>query len=179
MTPLPLLLNKLKLSVSISLTCKNWFIPFKRVARLVVVHLLIRSVKPPVATLKGTYMLLRESIMQEGVLPSNTIPNPQENIKVVTTHSGITLVGPLVPPPPLSSSFKEVERDPETTTDQVHISSPESTARVPSPIVQPAPASKPNKIPERNPRQPPIPYPSRLNKDKLQDKSDIQIHNFL
>ncbi|GKE46751.1 hypothetical protein Tco_1478009 [Tanacetum coccineum] len=28
-------------------------------------------------------------------------------------------------------------------------------------------------LPERNPRQPPIPYPSRLNKDKLQDKSDI------
>ncbi|GKA00249.1 reverse transcriptase domain-containing protein [Tanacetum coccineum] len=30
-----------------------------------------------------------------------------------------------------------------------------------------------------NPHQPPIPYPSRLNKDKLQDKSDIQIHKFL
>ncbi|GJY42643.1 reverse transcriptase domain-containing protein [Tanacetum coccineum] len=65
MMSLPLLLNKLKLSVSISLTCKNRFIPFKRVARLVVVHILIRSVKPSMATLKGTYMLLREAIMQE------------------------------------------------------------------------------------------------------------------
>ncbi|GKE39196.1 reverse transcriptase domain-containing protein [Tanacetum coccineum] len=27
--------------------------------------------------------------------------------------------------------------------------------------------------------QPPIPYPSRLNKEKLQDKADIQIHSFL
>ncbi|GKG45113.1 hypothetical protein Tco_0495191, partial [Tanacetum coccineum] len=27
--------------------------------------------------------------------------------------------------------------------------------------------------------QPPIPYPSRLNKEKLQDNSDIQIYKFL
>ncbi|GJW71828.1 integrase, catalytic region, zinc finger, CCHC-type containing protein [Tanacetum coccineum] len=32
---------------------------------------------------------------------------------------------------------------------------------------------------EVNPHQPPIPYPLRLNKDKLQDISDIQIHKFL
>ncbi|GKE02007.1 reverse transcriptase domain-containing protein [Tanacetum coccineum] len=64
----------------------------------------------------------------------NTIPNPQEDIKVITTQSGMTLVGPSVPPPPhSSSSSKEVERDPETITDQ----------------------------------------------DKLQEKSDIQIHSFL
>ncbi|GKA81530.1 reverse transcriptase domain-containing protein [Tanacetum coccineum] len=49
----------------------------------------------------------------------------------------------------------------------------ESTTRVPPPVVQPS------VIPERNPHQPPIPYPSRLNKEKLQDKSDIQIHSFL
>ncbi|GJX35055.1 reverse transcriptase domain-containing protein [Tanacetum coccineum] len=30
-----------------------------------------------------------------------------------------------------------------------------------------------------NTHQPPIPYPSRLNKEKLQDKADIQIHSFL
>ncbi|GJU29591.1 reverse transcriptase domain-containing protein [Tanacetum coccineum] len=63
--------------------------------------------------------------------------------------------------------------------DQVHISGLKSTARVLSLVVQPSPASKSNKIPEENPHQPPIPYPSRLNKDKLQDKSDIQIHKFL
>ncbi|GKF73149.1 reverse transcriptase domain-containing protein, partial [Tanacetum coccineum] len=44
--------------------------------------------------------------------------------------------------------------------DQVHISSSESTARVPSLVIQIAPASKSNKILERNPHQPPIPYPS-------------------
>ncbi|GKD19219.1 reverse transcriptase domain-containing protein [Tanacetum coccineum] len=82
-------------------------------------------------------------------------------------------------PSPNPSSYKEVERDPETTMDQVHFLSSRSTARVPSLVIQPAPASKSNEIPERNPHQPPIPYPSRLNKDKLQDKYDIQIHKFL
>ncbi|GKB94471.1 reverse transcriptase domain-containing protein, partial [Tanacetum coccineum] len=36
-----------------------------------------------------------------------------------------------------------------------------------------------SELPKRNPHQPPIPYPSRLNKEKLQDKYDIQIHKFL
>ncbi|GJS54573.1 hypothetical protein Tco_0627935 [Tanacetum coccineum] len=44
--------------------------------------------------------------------------------------------------------------------DHVYISSSESTAQVPSSIIQPAPASKSNEIPERNPHQPHILYPS-------------------
>ncbi|GJW47523.1 reverse transcriptase domain-containing protein [Tanacetum coccineum] len=43
--------------------------------------------------------------------------------------------GPSVPPPPLSSS-KEVERVPESTTDQVLT---ESTTRVPTSVVEPSP----------------------------------------
>nr|GEV36564.1 hypothetical protein [Tanacetum cinerariifolium] len=54
----------------------------------------------------------------QGALPSNNIPNPREDIKVITILSGITLDGPSVSSP-------------------------------------------------------------KLNKDKLQDKSDIQIHKFL
>ncbi|GJS31622.1 reverse transcriptase domain-containing protein [Tanacetum coccineum] len=88
----------------------------------------------------------------QGALPCNTIPNPRKDIKVITTQSGITLVGPSVSLPDSSSSSKEVERDPEPTMDQVHISSQKSTeAR----------------------------SHLWLNKDKLQDKSDIQIYKFL
>ncbi|GJW66762.1 reverse transcriptase domain-containing protein [Tanacetum coccineum] len=87
----------------------------------------------------------------QGGLPSNTVPNPGEDVKVIITRSGITLAGPSVSPPNPLSSSKEVERDPEPTMDQVHISSPDSTARVPSPVVQPTLAY---------PHQPPIPYPS-------------------
>ncbi|GKF95151.1 hypothetical protein Tco_0287886 [Tanacetum coccineum] len=67
---------------------------------------------------------------------------------------------------------------------------PKSTIRVPPLIVQPFPSSRSSEIPssptsrssvipERNPHQPLIFYPLRLNKEKLQDKSDIQIHKFL
>ncbi|GJR27908.1 reverse transcriptase domain-containing protein [Tanacetum coccineum] len=89
-----------------------------------------------------------------------------------------TQAGPSVPPPPPSSP-KEVERDPKPTMDQVYISSLESTARVPYPVVQPSPDSRSSEHPKWNPHQPPIPYLLRLNKDKLQDKSDIKIYKFL
>ncbi|GJW31729.1 reverse transcriptase domain-containing protein [Tanacetum coccineum] len=106
---------------------------------------------------------LKNIILQrpQGVFPSNTVPYPRENLKAITTRSGVTLAEPSVPPPPLSSS-KEVERESETTTEQL----------------PPAPISSPV-IPEPNPHQPSIPYPLRLNKEKLQDKADIQIHSFL
>ncbi|GJY41687.1 reverse transcriptase domain-containing protein [Tanacetum coccineum] len=58
----------------------------------------------------------------QGALPSNNIPNPREDIKVITTRSGITLVGLFILSPNSSSSSKEVERNRETTMDQVHIS---------------------------------------------------------
>nr|GEX90838.1 reverse transcriptase domain-containing protein [Tanacetum cinerariifolium] len=121
----------------------------------------------------------------QGGLPSNTIPNPQEDIKVITARSGMTLAGPSVPSHS-SSSSKKVEQDLETITDQVF---PESTTRVPPLVVRPSLVSRSfelppststfSMIPERNPHQPLIPYPSRLNKEKLQDKSDIQIYSLM
>ncbi|GJW24759.1 reverse transcriptase domain-containing protein [Tanacetum coccineum] len=44
------------------------------------------------------------------VLPSNTIPNPREDLKVITTRSGVNLVGPSVPLPYPSSNemFKKL-----------------------------------------------------------------------
>ncbi|GJU33020.1 reverse transcriptase domain-containing protein [Tanacetum coccineum] len=44
----------------------------------------------------------------QGMLPSNTIPNPREDIKVVTTRSITTLAGPSVPPPSPPSSSKDM-----------------------------------------------------------------------
>ncbi|GJR31360.1 reverse transcriptase domain-containing protein [Tanacetum coccineum] len=79
----------------------------------------------------------------QGVLLSITVPNPREDLKVITTLSGMTLAGPSVPSPP-SSSSKEVERDLETITDQVLT---KSTTRVPPPVVQPSPVSIPSELP--------------------------------
>nr|GEU82766.1 DNA-directed DNA polymerase [Tanacetum cinerariifolium] len=74
--------------------------------------------------------------------------------------------GPSIPSLP-SSSPKEVERDPESTTDQELT---ESTTRVPPSVIQPSPTSTSYElpfspvsspvIPEQNPHQPLIPYPS-------------------
>ncbi|GKA37013.1 reverse transcriptase domain-containing protein, partial [Tanacetum coccineum] len=93
----------------------------------------------------------------QGVLPTNTIPNPREDLKAITTRSSVTLAGPSVPPPPISSS-----KEP----------SPTSTELPPAPVSSLV-------IPEPNPHQPSIPYPLRLNKEKLQGKVDIQKHSFL
>nr|GEY80085.1 reverse transcriptase domain-containing protein [Tanacetum cinerariifolium] len=164
-----------------------------RAMRLMVVHPNISSVKPSVDTLR-TYILPWGTTMQvviltnpkerpQGVLPSNTIPNPREEIKEITTLSGIVLDGPLVPPPPLFSSSKEVEQDPKTIRDHVLI---ESTIRVLPSFVEsphalrsseiplypasselPPPISSSFELPKRNPHQPPIHYPSRLNKEKI------------
>nr|GEV56883.1 hypothetical protein [Tanacetum cinerariifolium] len=48
-------------------------------------------------------------------LPSNTIPNPREDLKVITTWNGVTLAGSSVSPPPPS---KVVNQEPKTITDQ-------------------------------------------------------------
>nr|GFD20179.1 reverse transcriptase domain-containing protein [Tanacetum cinerariifolium] len=68
-----------------------------------------------------------------GLLPSNTIPNPLEDHKAITTRSGVTLAGPSVSPP-----FKEADQEPETITDQVLTG---STNNVPPSVVQPSLAS--------------------------------------
>nr|GFC00073.1 reverse transcriptase domain-containing protein [Tanacetum cinerariifolium] len=53
-----------------------------------------------------------------GSLPSNTIANPIGDLKVITTRSGVSYNGPMIPP---SSSPlpKEVKRKPEATKDKV------------------------------------------------------------
>ncbi|GKA26989.1 hypothetical protein Tco_0713157 [Tanacetum coccineum] len=94
----------------------------------------------------------------QGAIPSNTEPNPRADIKAITTRSGIVLDGPLVPPPLPSS--KEVKQEPKTIKDQI-----------PTPPIS-------SELIKRNPHHPLIPYPSRRNKEKLQDKSDIQVHKF-
>ncbi|GJW45816.1 reverse transcriptase domain-containing protein [Tanacetum coccineum] len=92
----------------------------------------------------------------QGAFPSNTIPSPREEIKVITTQSGTTLAGPPVPPSTPFSKKDEVERDPETITDHVLT---ESTTKVPPLLVQPSPSSRPSEIPP-----PPISSSSELPK---------------
>nr|GFD23810.1 hypothetical protein [Tanacetum cinerariifolium] len=68
-------------------------------------------------------------------LPSNTVPNPREDLQAITTRSGVTLAGPLVSPPLPS---KEVDQEPETIMDHVLTG---ITNNVPPLVVQPSLAS--------------------------------------
>ncbi|GJX96808.1 reverse transcriptase domain-containing protein [Tanacetum coccineum] len=107
-----------------------------------------------------------------GPLPSNTVNNPKGDLKAITTRSGVSYDGPPIPPP-FSHSPKVVEREPEVTKDPVQ----SSTEKVQPPDVQPqAPTSKPVNTTKPKPN---IPYPSRLNNQKLQERDDHQMMKFL
>ncbi|GJR43798.1 reverse transcriptase domain-containing protein [Tanacetum coccineum] len=107
-----------------------------------------------------------------GPLPRNTIANPRGDVKAITTRSGVSYDGPPIPPPS-SSLPKVVEREPEVTKDTVQ----PSTENIQPPVVQtqvlidePVVAPKP---------KPTIPYPSRVNKQKLREKDDKLALKFL
>ncbi|GKA31363.1 mutator type transposase [Tanacetum coccineum] len=111
-----------------------------------------------------------------GSLPSNTVANPRGDSKAITTRSGVSYDGPTIPPTP-SPLPKEVERETEVTKDRVQTTSLESTAHVQPSVVQ-DPISEPEVAPKLNPK-PSIPYPSRLNDQKLREKANNQMLKFL
>ncbi|GJV28299.1 reverse transcriptase domain-containing protein [Tanacetum coccineum] len=105
-----------------------------------------------------------------GSLPSNSVSNPRGDMKAITTRSGVSYDGPQVPPPP-SSLPKVVEHEPEVTKDTVqpsteNIQPPEVQTQNDEPVV--APKTKPT-----------IPYPSRINKEKLREKDDLLALKFM
>nr|GEY21902.1 reverse transcriptase domain-containing protein [Tanacetum cinerariifolium] len=110
-------------------------------------------------------------------LPSNTIANLKGELKAITTQSFIVLDGPSVPIPPSFINSEEDERVEETLMDQDLI---EYTIKVPPPLVQkPKPPSQRNFfVHQRDPLHPNIPYPSRMHKQKQQEKDEVQIHKF-
>nr|GEW39735.1 reverse transcriptase domain-containing protein [Tanacetum cinerariifolium] len=95
-----------------------------------------------------------------GTLPSNTITNPKEDLKGITTRSGNAYQGPTIPT--TSSSPKVVEHETEVTKDTVPPTNNGITKDIQSP-----PNPKPS-----------IPYPSRLHDQKLRDKSNDQKKKF-
>ncbi|GJX94292.1 hypothetical protein Tco_0348878 [Tanacetum coccineum] len=112
----------------------------------------------------------RQSPSGSGSLPSDTVANPRGDLKAITTRSGSSYDGPTIPPTS-SSLSKEVECELEVTKDKV-----QPTAQVQPPVVQ-VPISEPEVAPKSNPK-PSIPYPSRLNNQKLREKVDNQMEKF-
>nr|GFA65677.1 hypothetical protein [Tanacetum cinerariifolium] len=112
-----------------------------------------------------------------GPLPSNTIANPKGELKAITTRSGLVLVGPFVPMPPLFINPEEDERVEETLMDPELA---EYTIKVPPPFVQKSkpPSLRNYVVHQRDPRYPHIPYSLRMNQEKQQEKDEIQILKF-
>ncbi|GJU24901.1 reverse transcriptase domain-containing protein [Tanacetum coccineum] len=120
-----------------------------------------------------------------GTLPSNTIPNPKGEMKVITTQSGIAYKGPSIPTN--LSPKKVVERETEETTDKEQTNFQGSTAQISPPVIPisipepdvPKTLPKTTPIPEfdipKNLPKPNIPYPSRLDDQKSRDKASNQM----
>nr|GEV07259.1 reverse transcriptase domain-containing protein [Tanacetum cinerariifolium] len=126
-----------------------------------------------------------------GTLPGNTITNPKEEFKGITTRSGTAYQGPTIPT--TSSSLPPVvERETEETKDMMHPTNNGSTKDVQSPVVQtesPVLNSEPVVAPIIEPvaasvsapkpnQKPLIPNPFRLNDQKLRDKANDQRGKF-
>ncbi|GJU91188.1 reverse transcriptase domain-containing protein [Tanacetum coccineum] len=109
-----------------------------------------------------------------GTLPSNTIPNPKGEMKAITTRSGVAYEGPSIPTNP--SPKKVVEQETEETTDKEQTNFQGSTAHIQPPVI-PIPIPEPD-VPKTLPK-PNIPYPSRLNDQKLREKTMNQMKNLL
>nr|GEV84370.1 hypothetical protein [Tanacetum cinerariifolium] len=69
-----------------------------------------------------------------GTLPSNTITNPKEDLKGITTRSGIAYKGPTIPT--TSAPYKVVERETNVTKDTVPLTNNRSTKDVQPLVVQ-------------------------------------------
>ncbi|GKF54913.1 hypothetical protein Tco_0165253, partial [Tanacetum coccineum] len=113
-----------------------------------------------------------------GSLPSNTVTNPKEDLKGITTRSGIAYQGPTIPTP------KVVERETEVTKNTVPPTNNGSTKDVQPPVVQDQPHlsnSEPVVIPVSAPvlnLKPTISYPSRRNDERRREKANDQIEKF-
>ncbi|GKB63665.1 reverse transcriptase domain-containing protein, partial [Tanacetum coccineum] len=70
-----------------------------------------------------------------GILPSNTITNPKEDLKGITTRSGVAYQGPMIPTTS-SSPPKVVERETEVTKDTMPPTNNGSTEDVQPSVVQ-------------------------------------------
>nr|GEW14931.1 hypothetical protein [Tanacetum cinerariifolium] len=98
------------------------------------------------------------STSSSSTLPNNTIANPRSDLKAITTQSGVSYDGPQIPPSP-SFLPKVVENEPEATKDIVHPTNNGISAPMPN-------------------QRPSIPYPSRMQDQKLRDKANDQREKF-
>nr|GFD33472.1 reverse transcriptase domain-containing protein [Tanacetum cinerariifolium] len=130
-----------------------------------------RNLNNDMRSILGSFFQNQASTL--GTLLSNIVPNPKGEMKAVTTRSGLAYEGLSIPTNfPLE---KVVERDTEEITDKEHSNCQRSTAHVQPPVV-PISILEPNVL--KTQPKPNIPYPSRLNDQKLHEKATNQMEKF-
>nr|GEV07515.1 reverse transcriptase domain-containing protein [Tanacetum cinerariifolium] len=110
-------------------------------------------------------------------LPGNTVTNPKEYLKGITTRSDVAYKGPTIPTP-----SKVVKQGTEATKDPVQITSPQSTAHVQPPVTQSKtsvsePIAAPVSAPMPNLKMS-IPCPSRRDDERRREQANEQIEKF-
>ncbi|GJR56960.1 reverse transcriptase domain-containing protein [Tanacetum coccineum] len=116
-----------------------------------------------------------------GTLLSNTVTKPKEDLKGITTRSGVAYKGPTIP---ITSSPKVMECETEVIKDTMPPTNNGSTEDVQPPVVPvvhhesifepvnaPVSASMPN-------QKASIPFPSRRNDERRREKANDQIEKF-
>nr|GEX25898.1 reverse transcriptase domain-containing protein [Tanacetum cinerariifolium] len=96
-------------------------------------------------------------------LPSNIIPNPKGEAKAITTRSGMSYKEPSIPPSGVD------QQEPIEVTTNTELPSPEDIQ--PSLVQVDKPAEEPSVVIPKAKAN--LPYPSRLQKEKLREKDNI------
>nr|GEZ41044.1 reverse transcriptase domain-containing protein [Tanacetum cinerariifolium] len=114
-----------------------------------------------------------------GTLFSNTITNPKEDLKGITTRSGVAYQGPTIPTP-----SKVVKQGTEVTKDQVQTPSSQSNApdqplvaqsEIQTPVFEPVVSLVSALTPNLKSF---IPYPSRCDYKRRRDQANEKIEKF-
>nr|GEZ39374.1 reverse transcriptase domain-containing protein [Tanacetum cinerariifolium] len=126
----------------------------------------------PTAPLKAVTENLYNKPSSSSSLPSNTIPNPKEETKAITTRSGMSYKEPPIAPPGMD------QQEPVEETTDTELPSPDD---IQPPLVQvevqvDKPAEEPSVVIPKAKAN--LPYPSRLQKEKLREKDDILAAKF-
>nr|GEV53914.1 hypothetical protein [Tanacetum cinerariifolium] len=108
-------------------------------------HELVDNYNLELKNMFGQFMKMNTaSSSGSGTLPSNTVTNPKDDLKGITTQSGTPYQGPTIPTTSFSL-LQVVERKTEVTKDTVPPTNNESTKDIQPPVVQienPIPNSK-------------------------------------
>nr|GEZ69270.1 reverse transcriptase domain-containing protein [Tanacetum cinerariifolium] len=128
----------------------------------------------PTAPLKAvTENLYNNKPSSSSSLPSNTIPNPKGEAKAITTRSGMSYKEPPISPPGVD------QQEPIEVTTDTDLPSPED---IQPPLVQvevqvDKPGEEPSVVIPKAKAN--LPYPSRLQKEKLREKDNILAAKFM